>query len=48
MKNVSRNQRKQGQHFMILLILVCCGGIGVDAQTPEQLARIASLNYSSI
>ena len=39
MKNVRRNQGKKWQHFTVFLLLICCGRIGVDAQTPEQIAQ---------
>ena len=39
MKNVRRNQGKKWQCFTVFLLLMCCGGIEVDAQTPEQIAQ---------
>ena len=41
MKNVRRNQGKKWQCFTVFLLLMCCGRIGVDAQTPEQIAQNA-------
>ena len=39
MENVMKDQRKNWQRFVVLLLIVCLGRIVVDAQTPEQIAQ---------